>query len=291
MNWDDVRLFLTVARTGNSRAAARELAVNQSTVSRRIKQLERSAGVQLFERRPAGLRLTESGHEMVASAQRIEEEFARIGRHVLGRDVRLTGRVRITLPDLMVAGVAPILARFGERYPAIALELNVENGYVSLTHREADVALRLGTSAPEHLVGRRIASAPCAIYAAPAYLERWPDGFNLRELDWIGWEEPWRETPIERWLSANIPPARVRARVNTNFTQKELIAAGLGAGFQVCYNGDADPRLRRISEAFDFGLSLWLLTHEDLRHTARIGALMSFVADALMEQRSSMEAA
>lgn len=260
-------------------------------MSRRVKQLERNAGVQLFERRKVGLQLTEAGREMVGVAERIEEEFALLDRQVLGRDARLSGRIRVSVPDLLVSAAAPLLTAFGQRYPAMSAEVSVDNGYVNLTHREADVALRLVDSPPDHLVGRRIAAARLAVYGAPAYLAGQPEPPNLARLDWIGWEEPWRGLAPERWLAAHVPPGRIRVRVNTNLAQAELIASGLGVGFQFCYTGDADPRLRRVGEPFDFGLSIWLLTHEDLRGTARIGAFMSFVGEALGRQRARMEAA
>jgi DNA-binding transcriptional LysR family regulator len=291
MNWDDLRLFLAVARSDTSRAAARSLGVNQSTVSRRVKQFERDVGVQLFDRRTVGLRLTEAGREMVASAERIEQDFALLDRKVLGRDVRLDGQIRVSLPDLMVTGLAPVLVEFGERYPTIEVEVSVDNSYVSLTHRAADVALRLVGAAPEHLVGRRIAGASLAIYGTPGYLEDHRDPPDLACLDWVGWEEPWRDVAPEQWLAANVPAERVRARVNTNLAHTELIASGLGVGFQFCYTGDSDSRLLRIGNPIDFGLSLWLLTHEDLRGTARIRAFMSFVGEALARQRGLMEAA
>jgi DNA-binding transcriptional LysR family regulator len=290
MDWDDVRLFLSVARTGTSRAAAKDLGIDQSTVSRRLKRFEQDAGVQFFER-DAGLHLTEAGHEMLDVAERIESEFALLARQVLGRDTRLSGRIRVSIPDFMVAPLAPIVSDFGQRYPGITLEMRVDNGYVNLTHREADVALRLGTTAPDFLVGRRIASAPAAIYGAPPYLARQPSPINPSTLEWISWEEAWRTIPPERWIAANVPPAQVRARVNTNHAIADLVAAGLGVAFMLCYTGDADARVCRVGEPFDFGLSLWLLTHEDVRRTARIAAFMRFVGDALASERATIEGA
>jgi DNA-binding transcriptional LysR family regulator len=280
-DWDNLRLFLSLARTGTSRAAGRQLGINQSTVSRRLSRLEADAGVQLFERHRGGLRLTEDGHELLASAERIEDEFAVLGRQVLGRDQRLSGRIRFSLPDLMVAPVAPILVEFGRRYADIELELVVDNGYVDLTRREADVAIRLGVTMPEHLVGRRIAKSAAAIYAAPTYLETCEDPTDPKSFDWVRWDEAWRNIPPERWMDDNVAECRVQARVNTNQTMVELLASGAGAGFQLCYTADRDPRLRRVGAPFDFGLSLWVLTHEDVRATARISAFTSFLSESL----------
>lgn len=287
-SWDDIRIFLALARAGTSRAAADSLGVNQSTVSRRLARLEQDAGVRLFERLPGGLVLTAAGEELLASAEHIDDAVADLDRRLLGRDTQLRGRVRLSMPDFMVGPTAPILARLGARYPAITIELMVDNGYVDLTHREADLALRLSTSAPDQLVGRRLAPARAAIYGAPAYLDAQPQPLDPTRMDWLGWDEPWRGIPPERWMSANLEPHRVRARVNTNLALCELSAAGLGVAFQLCFTGDADPRLRRVGDPWDFGLSLWLLTHADLRSTARIRALMRGLGDALADQRAQL---
>jgi len=288
VNWDDIRIFLAVARSGTTTSAARRLGVNQSTVSRRVKQLESDAGVAVFERQASGLHLTEAGREIVEAAEQVEERFAVLGRHVFGRDVRLTGKIRLSLPDFMVVCVAPILVEFAEAYPDIELEVSVANAHVSLSRREADVILRLGASAPEHLVGRRIAKTSVAVYGAPRYLDRVGTS-ELPAMDWVRWEEAWRQIPPERWLDKHVAPNRVRARVNNQTTHTELAAAGLGVGFYLCGTADNDPRLRRISDAFPFNLALWLLTHEDLRGTARIAAFMGFVGDRLVAQRSAFE--
>jgi DNA-binding transcriptional LysR family regulator len=287
--WDDIRLFLALARGRTSRVAARHLGVNQSTVSRRLSALEEASGVRLFERGPTGLVLTEAGHEVLVAAERIEEEFAVLERQVLGRDTRLAGRIRLSLPDLGVAACAPTLAEFSRLYPDVNLEVTVDNGYVELGHQQADVALRLGTGPPEHLVGRRIAATRVAVYASPAYLDRQPDPSRLADLDWVRWEEPWRRIPPERWTDEHVPPERTRARVNTNLALVELLAAGLGVGFQLCLTADVDPRLRRVAEPASFGLSLWLLTHEDLRRTSRIRAFLRFVGDALTAKVAALD--
>ena len=198
MNWDDVRIFLAIARAGSSLGAAKTLGINQSTVSRRLKKLENDAGVALFERRPTGLLLTEAGREMREAAEEIEERFAVLGRQVLGRDVRLTGKIRLSLADFLMHTMGPILSEFGRHYPEIELEVSISNGLVNLGKREADVILRLAGSAPEHLVGRRIATVSLAVYASQAYLDKRGTS-DLSAQDWIRWDERWRGTSIDKW--------------------------------------------------------------------------------------------
>ncbi len=288
MNWDDIRIFLALAHAGTTTDAAARLEINQSTVSRRLKQLELAAGIALFERRSRGLLLTEAGREMLGHAEDIAARFASLRRGLIGRDVQLAGKIRVSVGDFLVEPLTPALAEFGIRYPDIEVDLAVTSETVSLERGEADVIFRLSEAPPSHLYGRRVAKAGLAVYGSHAQFEQLEE-LGLAGLDWIRWADPWSGIPPERWIDANIPAERCRARIDSGIASRELVAAGLGVGFQLCRTADLDPRLRRLSEAFDFGMSLWLLTHRDLRRTARVAALMSFVGDALIAQRRSFE--
>lgn len=282
-NWDDLRLFLATARAGSSRQAGRELGINQSTVSRRIRKLEDHSGARLFDRRPGGLSLTEAGEELLALAGDVEDRIAVLDRRLQGRDETLRGQVRLSLPDMFVGEIAAPIARFGQRYPDIEVEVVTDNSNVRLTHREADLALRVAGTPPEQLIGRRIAPLQFAIYGARG--GDYPEAFDPSALPWVRWEERWDFFPTERWLEAHVAPEQVRARVNSSHAQAELVAAGVGVAWQPCYSADSDPRMVRLGEPTDFGLTLWLLTHEDLRKTARVMALMRFLGDALSAER------
>lgn len=171
-------------------------------------------------------------------------------------------------------------------YPEIELEVMVDNGVVSLTRREADIVLRLSTAPPTQLVGRRVTPLFSAVYGSPGYLRGLPRPLDLTTLDWVRWDDAWKRVPTERWIDEHVAPERVRARISTSLALTELVAAGLGVGFHPCWAGDADPRLERAAPPRDFGFALWLLTHEDLRRTTRIRALMRFLGDALAAERS-----
>lgn len=285
-NWDDLKLFLAAARAGNSRAGAEALGINQSTVSRRITQLEHRSGVRLFDRGPGGLTLTEAGAELVELAEEVEASIDTVDRRLEGRDLELVGTVRLSMPDFLVRAVAPHLARFGADYPQIAIDVLVSNGLVDLSQREAELALRLADNPPPQLVGRRIARTRMAVYGSAAYVADAPSPVAVEHLHWIRWTERWRGSAVERWIDEHVAAERVRARVDTSVAHTEMIAAGVGVGFLPCFGGDADDRLVRIGERQDFGLSLWLLTHADLKRTARVRTLLRFLSDALSLERS-----
>jgi DNA-binding transcriptional LysR family regulator len=280
-DWDDLRIFLVAARTGSARAAARALGLNQSTVSRRLTRMEEKLGVRVFDRRPYGFELTDSGAELLQLAGEVEAQMDTVNRRLHGRDLSLRGRVRLSVPDFAIRPVAQHVGEFAKQFPRIEVELIADNGFARLAQREADLVLRLSASPRPQLVGRRIGPVRAAVFCAPDYLDGRAKPTELRTLDWVRWDEPFCEFPTERWVTDNVPPERVRARINTSDAMTELLAGGVGVGFKVCYAGDADPRLCRASAPYDFGLTLWLLTHDDLKGSGRVRALLRFLGDAL----------
>ena len=133
---------------------------------------------------------------------------------------------------------------------------------------------------------RRIGVLALAIYGSESYLQGRSRPIDPSAMDWVRWDETWRKIPPEAWIDANVAPEQIRARINTSFAMGELLAAGIGVGFHPCHLADPDPRFRRATPPFDFGLVLWLLTHEDLRNTARIRALMTHLGDELTAERA-----
>jgi DNA-binding transcriptional LysR family regulator len=290
-SWDDLRFLLAVARTGTLSGAARSLGVNHTTVSRRIQGLEEHLGVRLFERLSSGWATTEAGEDMLASARRVEEEMAALDRRVLGQDARLSGTVRVAITDMMALALMPDFAAFSEAHPGIELELFAGYHLSNLTQREADVAVRATATPPEHLIGRRVSGLTAAAYASRAYLRRHPpDTTPLANHVWLGFDDNLADLPPARWMRKHLPRARIAARLNSGVVMQEAIRSGLGVGYLFTFHGDADPELERVTEPEGYGFSLWILTHPDLRRTARIRRLVDFLADACAEKRAALEA-
>ncbi len=265
-DWDDLRVFLAVARAGSLSGAARALGVNHSTVFRRVGTLEERLGVRLFERLPGGYVLTAAGEEMQAAALRIEDEVAGLGRRLAGRDLRLRGTVRVTTLDMLALGLLPRhLAAFRAAYPGIELEIVLSNAALSLTRREADVALRVAEAPPEHLVGRRVGRLAFAVYGAAGAAAPGP-GADLAAADWIGLDPD--QAPLARRFARFLPGVRPVCRANSIAAVIAAARAGIGLAPLPCGLADRDPALRRVAPLPEsFTLDLWLLTHEDLRTT------------------------
>ena len=290
-DWDDLRFFLAVARGGSLSGAARLLGVNHSTVSRRLAAFEDQLDVRLFERSANGYEPTSTGRQLLDSAERMEEELAALDRRLLGQDTRLSGSLRIATADLGAPFLTRSLVAFAREHPGIDLEVVADDAYANLTRREADVAFRASNAPPEHLVGRRLASIAMAAYASPAYLEgrsHAPD--DLAAHDWIGWDESRRDVPTSRWLRRHHPDVRVRFRVNSPAFMLEAARAGQGVAFLACFRGDVEPGLRRVHPPIpEFDVGLWILTHEDLRSTARVRSFMDFMAEEVVRDRDLLE--
>lgn len=295
-SWDDLRVFLAVARAGSLSGAARTLGVNHSTVFRRIGAFEAELGVRLFERQPGGYLLTPAGEELRDGALRVEEEIASLSRKVTGQDLRLSGTVRVTTIDMLAFGLLPRhLAAFRNAYPGIEIELVVGNVALNLSRREADVALRVGNAPAETLVGRRVGRLAFAVYASADYRARRPEP-DLSLHDWIGFDS--EHEALVRRVARFLPEAKPMLRTNSVAAALSAAKAGMGLAPLPCGLADLEPDLVRIAPLHeDLTLDLWLLTHEDLRQTARIRAFLDFLAEALateaplLEGRSSGDAA
>lgn len=285
MDWDDIRIFLALIRQGSIRSAAEVLAVDHSTVSRRIRALEQKLGVRLVERHSTGYATTLAGEEMLAAALELEEKMMALERRVLGQDARLTGELRVTMPAILATKLLMSdLTAFTTCYPDIELEVLVSCEPLNLTKREADVAIRIAHTPPDNLIARRLFRSTNAAYTSLDYWER----HNIDEMTWIGWDDA---TPHPPWLkNTPFPHLPVRRRLNDPALQLEAVRAGMGVGWLQCFVADQDPSLRRLAPgAPTWGRWLWLLTHEDLRNTARVQAFISFMAKAISAHRALIE--
>lgn len=291
MDWDDLRTFLAVARTGSLTEAARGLGVSYSTVSRRLAALEEGLGSRLFERLAAGYKPTPVGEEMLETARRMETEFEALSRRVLGRDARLEGRVRVATTDALVTSFMPEIAAFSRRYPDIEVDLLTTPEPAELAMRETEVALLVTDRPPPNLVGRRLARLPSALYAARSYLADHPAEAELAAHVWVGWEDGMAHIPAARWMRERVPHARVACRVSTGTALREALRAGVGVAYLLCFLADEDPalvRLRPPEPALETGL--WLLVHEDLRATGRVRVFLDFMAEAIGRHRRRLAA-
>ena len=286
-DWNDLRHVLAVARGGTLAAAAKALAVDDSTVSRRIARLEALLAAKLFERAGDGrLQPTSAGAAAVARAERMELEVERLRDSVTGADSACAGVVRLTSVPLLVNRLlVPALPGLLARHPELRLELVADPSDLSLRRREADMALRLARprGGGRSVVARRIGTLRyevCAAASLPAEA--------AAALPWVTYDEAFAHLPQARWIAAALARGDAAAAfvVNDGEALVEAVAAGLGRSLLPSAVAARDPRL--ISLAAPDGSpaparELWLLVHGELRRLARIEAVSDWLRGLLAE--------
>ena len=279
--WDDLRYLLAAHRAGSYAAAARRLGVDDTTVSRRLRALQRIAGAELLMRRPDGtLRLTPAGEAVAARAERMEGHARAIGE-ALGRAAgSALGTVRVTaVPILAHRVLVPALPELLHAHPGLAVELVPEARDLSLTRREADLAIRLARplAGGSRVTARRIGTLAYGAFAAAGLGDA-----EAAALPWITHDDATAHRPPARWLARAAVAGRAAGlRVACAETALEAAARGLGRALLPLAAGGRDPRLRAVDPGGPPpppGRDVWLLAHAEQRDLAAVRATAAWIA-------------
>jgi DNA-binding transcriptional LysR family regulator len=279
IDWQDLRYLMEIVRGGTLTAAARKLGVNQTTVSRRISALETALNAPLFDRSGNGWFITPVGESVMRSVETIADEVANIGRMVQIDRQELSGRLKITAPDVCVQGLLmPGLNQFTRLYPEIDIDLVTTEALLDLSVHDADVAFRATNQPPANVLGTHIADFAYAVYATPSLYELYLE--DPSRVGGISWSDEGRTAPD--WMLADFPGMQVRYRANSLNVAFNLARQGLGFAMLPCGLGDASGKLRRIPCQYQHPpLGFWLLSHIDLRTTARIRIFRDYMLEAI----------
>jgi len=291
--WDDLRLVKAIANTRNLPAAAARIGIDHSTAFRRLRQIEQTLGVTLFEKHRTGYTLTSAGEEVAGLADRVDEDIVSVLRRLAGSELDLAGELRITTNDtLLVELLTPLLARFTEAYPGMRLDMILSNAALNLSKRDADIAIRASDAPPDTLVGRRVARIGWALYGRVEDFPEpgLPDLETLHRRRWVALGDNLATLKAVRYVKSHIAPERIVYRVNSVLGLAEAVEAGIGIGHLPCFIAGTRPGLRRIGPVNpEFGADLWLLTHPDLRDAPRIRAFLDFLAAEIVRRRAFIE--
>jgi len=292
-DWNDLRHFLAVARTGSTLRASRALGVNQTTVARRVATFEAALGMKLFEKRQTGYVLTEAGEELCPAAERVEAEAMAFGNQTGAMRRRMSGVIRVTTNEGLANTVmVPALSAFRRLHPQVRVDLIVDERRLDLARGAVDVALRSGSRPTEAgLVGRRLTDIVWAAYCSRDYAEQHghPDSVeSLNRHALIGAEGPIEALGGWKWLS-QAAQAEVVARSSSVTNLLSAVKAGLGVTVLPCMLGDPEPTLVRCLGPIE-GLQseVWLLTRDDRRDVARVRAFTDFLAAHIAGMRHLM---
>jgi DNA-binding transcriptional LysR family regulator len=286
---EDLRLVGAIAEEGTLTGAARRLRVDHSTAFRRLGTLEKRLGVRLFERARDGYTPTAAGEAAIVTATRFDRELSDLERKIAGQDLRPSGTVRVTTTDTLLDLVGPILARLRAEQPGLVIEVATGNEFFTLTRRDADVAVRPAASAPDGLIARRIAGVATAFYASLTYSKRCCER-RTREQDWLAPDDSLSHLASARWVRAEIPGDRIVFRASSLLALRCAARQSLGVAPLPCFLADADPLLVRVHGPVpELAVSLWLITHPDLRKVARVRAVLDLLAAGLAALRPLLE--
>ena len=283
VDWEDIRHFLAVAQSGTLSAAARNLKVDHATVSRRLAALEAALDVRLVDRLPRSCRLTAIGRRVFERAVEMEAGAHGIARLAKAAHAPLVGRVTLSAPPVLVAHLlAERLARFRAEYPDIRLSLSAQGQQVSLSRREADVAVRLVRPDEAGTITRKVGAMAFGLYAHRSYAhlvapERW---------QFIAFDQSFADMPQQRWLLGIAGDRPVACELNHISEHLIAVRAGVGVAGLPRFIGDRDHDLVRVSEDVPpFARDIWLVVHRDLRKNAAVRAVMDFATVVVSENR------
>jgi DNA-binding transcriptional LysR family regulator len=276
MDWEDLRHFLALAKAGSFSEAARRLAVDHTTVARRVSALEAALGVRLIDRLPRAVVITPEGHRIAELGGRMDEDAFAILRAANGIDAAINGIVRVSAPPGFASMVvAPGLVLVHDHHPGIVIDLIGDQQAANLDRLEADIALRLSRPAGDGLIARKIGEMAFALYAAVGYAE------GRAEADWefVAHDDLPTELPQQRWQNAVANGRRVAFRANDVASLAAAVRAGLGVAVLPLFVAEGDPALVRLPSPQPPPRDIWMVVHDDLRRVPRIRVVM----DALIE--------
>lgn len=286
-DWNDLKHLLAVARHGSTLAAGRALQVDQSTVQRRLVELERRLGQSLVQRQPSGYRLTEFGEALLPFAERIEQAVRAFEEQLAALKADATGVIRMTCPEPIVLRItqAGLLDRFHARHPGLRVQFVMSDRYLDLRQGDADVALRSGDTDDDELIGRKIADSLWAVYASRGYIARFgrPErSEDLAHHALVGFDDTLAKHRAAQWLATVAPGVTLAGRCNSVLGLVDSVKAGVGVAPLPVALGDAEPDLVRVIDTVPELTRAWrLLTTQALRKTPRVSAFFDFVVEEI----------
>jgi len=289
VNWDDTRIFLALQREGTLRSAARVAGVDQATVGRRLAALEHALGATLFLRTSDGYVLTPAGESVLRSAEKMEKSANDLVRQAQGTDTRLAGEVKVTTTDTLALGfVIPAIARLHAEHPDVQVNLNTSTQMLNLARREADIAIRNQKPENPDLVARRLARWPVGLYASREYLAQRGepnDNDAFAGHDLVMFQSHATANLPSTLVGLPIDAGRLAAAVNSSLMLRALIRMGKAIGEVPVPMAERDGLVRVLPDRERAKrYEVWLVTHQDLRHTARVRAMIDKIAESFKDQ-------
>jgi DNA-binding transcriptional LysR family regulator len=288
-SWDDLRIFLSLAREGTLTTAAKSLGVSHPTVARRVQALEKQIGARLFDRLPDRFVPTAAGEELLEDTEAMEKAALSINRRSVGLSDTVSGVVRLSAGEAMAVLVARHLPVLRARLQHIEFEVIASHTLANLSRREADLLIREQVPDLTGLVTRKLCQVAYAVYAARSLELKRTAMPALASLPWIGFDDDHSYMPGQHWMHEQLG-RRPEIRVNNWLVLHDAVRSGAGLAVMPCYLADQDPRLRRVGGVLpEITTEQFLLVHRDLRALPRVRAVMDALVDLFQRHRLLLE--
>ena len=293
MDWDHLRYFLEVARTGTLTAAARRLAVDHTTVARRLRALEKQMGATLFVREADGHRLTEAGRALLPGVQAMEQAARQLAPAQPTAADGPTGVVRLGVTEgFGTVMLARQLARLTVQHPGLTLDLIALPRMLHLSRREADIVISLERPQRDSVVVTRLTDYALHLYGEREYLARRPlvqQREDLRHHAFVSYVDDLLFTKELQFLGALHQPARFALRSTSITAQVEAVRAGAGLAVLPAFMADHDPTLRRVLPAEGrFIRTFWMSMPSELRHESAMQSVWNYVRQAVAGMQAKL---
>lgn len=294
INWDDLKYFLAMAEEGSLSAAARKLNVSQPTLSRRLTALEESVGSDLFARTRTGLEMTSIGERLINHARHMRDDVYSIERLITGHDSSLKGSVVISCIEILGADWLVQHTRpFRDQFPGITVEFKIENATSDLLRREADIAIRMFRPVQNDLIAKKTGTMKYGYYASKDYLEKRgiPKSFDdISDHEFILPHDEILAHTNKFGKRPYHPRGNIAFRSNNLISLASAVREGFGIGAYSCIMADKDPNLVRLfDDVIVFSSDIWLVSHAELRRSARIRAMFDYLSDLFTEHAAAFE--
>lgn len=287
-NWDDLRVFLEVAKTLNLSKAAEKLEVDQTTVYRRINRFEKKLGKKLFKRAANTYILTSWGEGLMRKSSHLQDEMSKIDKFLEEELTELFGTINITTTDVIANVVLPpLLAKFHKLYPQLQLDITVCEDFFDMYRREADLAIRSSDSVEPHVYAVKVGKGAWAFYGTKDYLKgkpvfNSPDFFTKNSF--VAGSEKIEHIKSNKWLRSKIREENISLKASSMESIYSAVKAGIGIGLLPCVYKDMDSSLIEIGESFyNFGSPIWLITQKELIDTEKMKICINFFREELGE--------
>jgi DNA-binding transcriptional LysR family regulator len=282
MNWDDVKIFLEVARTERLSEAAKRLALDSSTVSRRLHKLEERLATQLFERTVDGHILTPDGERLLRSARRMEQDASYAIDDIKNNNAENSGCVRIGVTEAFGNFfIAPNLLNLRQHYPNIQIDLLHFSRYVKISRNEADIAIAVERPKSTSMIIAKLCDYKLQLYGHPSYLSTLNQDVtlaNLAQHQWVSYVDNLLFTEQLDYLKELNIILQPGFRSTSIISQYSAIKAGIGIGILPSFLGDQDKSLVKLCEGeIKLVRSFYLVTHPESKRLSHVASVWNYL--------------